>query len=61
MAVDWGYYEKFDRVMKEYLPDMGDDETEFTGAVRLTKAEIERTMKEMDGKNHSVIWEGETE
>ena len=37
------------------------DEAEFSGAVRLTKAEIERTLKETDGKNHTVIWEGESE
>ena len=33
MAVDWGYYEKFDRVMKEYLPDMGEGETMATQMV----------------------------
>lgn len=37
------------------------DEAEFSGAVRLTKAEIERTMKEMDGRNHRVIWGGTNE
>jgi hypothetical protein len=52
---DGGLYDADEYTINEH------DETEFTGAVRLTKAEIERTMKEMDGKNHSVIWEGETE
>ena len=33
MAVDWGYYDKFDRVMKEYLPDMGEGETMATQVV----------------------------
>lgn len=37
------------------------DEAEFSGAVRLTKAEIERTMREVDGRNHRVIWGGTNE
>lgn len=37
------------------------DEDEFSGAVRLTKAEIERTMREVDGRNHRVIWGGTNE
>lgn len=37
------------------------DEAEFSGVVRLTKAEIERTMREVDGRNHRVIWGGTNE
>lgn len=33
MAVAWGYYNKFKRVMQEYLPDMGEGETMATQVV----------------------------
>ena len=52
---DGGLYDADEYTINE------NDEAEFSGAVRLTKAEIERTMKEMDGKNHNVIWEGANE
>ena len=34
-----------------------DGNQELSGVTKLTKSEIERTMKEIDGRNHSVIWE----
>ena len=34
-----------------------DGNPELSGVTKLTKSEIERTMKEIDGRNHSVIWE----
>ncbi len=58
MAVDWGYYDKFDGLMEKYLPDSGEGETKATQIVTAVCKLIYKWYNDGDVYDNSYALEG---
>jgi hypothetical protein len=58
MAVDWGYYDKFDGLMDKYLPPSGEGETKATQIVTAVCKLVYKWYNDGDVYDNSYVLEG---
>ena len=58
MAVDWGYYDKFDDLMNKYLPISGEGETKATQIVTAVCKLVYKWYNDGDVFDNSYVLEG---
>lgn len=58
MAVDWGYYDKFETVMEKYLPERGEGETKATQIVTAVNKLIYKWYNDGDVFDNTFFLEG---
>ena len=58
MAVDWGYYDKFEPMFKKYLPDRGEGETKATQIVTAVCKLVYKWYNDGDVFDNSYVLEG---
>ena len=58
MAVDWGYYDKFETLFDKYLPDRGEGETKATQIVTAVCKLVYKWYNDGDVFDNSYVLEG---
>ena len=58
MAVDWGYYDKFEPLFEKYLPDRGEGETKATQIVTAVCKLVYKWYNDGDVFDNSYVLEG---